>query len=407
MPAHGTPPDVVYGPMTVGKSLPPRHEPLPVMHRREFLHPRQFVNAAGPILGELTSLRTLASEAEAENGTALVRFGRRCMATTFEVVLPFGTPGALEIGKAAFDLLDNLEVQLTVYRESSEVSRLNRVAPFQAVRVESGLFELLRLAASLTESTRGAFDVTAGALVKIWGFFRGPRRVPAETERLEALENVGMRHVELDPAGGSVHFLRPGLEINLGSIGKGYALDCVVAWLDAHVKVPAVLLQGGSSSVYARGTPSSDRRGWAIDLKHPWLPGRCLGRVWLRNQALGTSAATFQYLEHEGRKLGHVLDPRTGWPASGVASASVVAPTAAEADALSTAFFVGGANLARSVCTARPDVGVVLLPEGDDAETIVLNLARESYSVTAGAPAFTTGDIAGYGSKLCGGNFRS
>jgi thiamine biosynthesis lipoprotein len=320
------------------------------------------------------------------------------MATTFEVVLPFGTADGMEVGRAAFDRLDQLESQLTVYCETSEVSHLNRLAAFQAVPIEAGLFGLLWLASSISELTGGAFDVTAGALVKTWGFYRGPRRVPPEAERLAALQRVGMRQVALDPNTRSVRFLRPGLEINLGSIGKGYALDKVAARLDAEMNLPAMLLQGGSSSVYAKGSPSADNRGWPIDLRHPWRLERYLGRVWLRNEALGTSAATFQYLEHEGRKLGHVLDPRTGWPAAGVASATVVAPTAAEADAFSTAFFVGGLELARKVCLARPDVGCVLLPDGDDAEVVTLNLTPESYSLPAVARGTLPGEPAGCGS---------
>jgi thiamine biosynthesis lipoprotein len=309
------------------------------------------------------------------------------MATTFEVVLPFGTPDAVEIGKAAFDLLDRLEAQLTVYRDTSEVSHLNRLAAFQPMKVEEGLFALVQLSAELTALTRGAFDISAGPLAKAWGFFRGPRRVPSEAERSSVLERVGMRHIALDAATRSVRYLRPGVEINLGSIGKGYALDRVAGWLGAELDLAAVLLQGGSSSVYAKGSPTADGRGWPVDLRHPWQPDRCLARLWLRDRALGTSAATFQYLEHEGRKLGHVLDPRTGWPASGIASASVVAPSAAEADALSTAFFVGGPDLVREVCSVRPDVGCVLLPEGDEAEVIVLNLAPEFCSLTAAPPA--------------------
>lgn len=310
------------------------------------------------------------------------------MATTFEVVLPFGTPDALGLGRAVFDLLDSLEAQLTVYRESSEVSHLNRVAPYQAVPTEKGLFELLRLAASLFELTNGAFDVTAGALVKAWGFFRGPRRVPSSAELAAALERVGMQYVALEPAARSVRFLRYGIELNLGSIGKGYALDRVAAMLECEARDAAVLLQGGSSSVYAKGTPSADPRGWPIDVRHPWDPRLRLARVWLRERGLGTSAATYQYLEHEGRKLGHVIDPRNGWPASGMASASVIAPTAAEADALSTAFFVGGIDLARKVCSARPDVAAVLLREGAGAEVDVLNLAPDSFTLlTADAPA--------------------
>ncbi len=360
------------------------------MHRRDFLHPRQFAQAAGQLLGSAPALPDVAAGGGGEDtagGVALLRMARRCMATAFEIVVPYGTTGAMDAGEAAFDLLDRLESQLTVYRDTSEVSHLNRLASVQAVPVEEGLFGLLRLAADVSALTGGAFDVTAGALVKAWGFYRGPRRVPSEEERSEALERVGMRHVVLDEAARTVRFRRPGLEVNLGSIGKGYALDRVTAWLDAAVRWPAVLLQGGFSSVYAKGSPSADPRGWPVDLRHPWRPGRPLASLWLRDRALGTSAATFRYLEHEGRKLGHVLDPRTGWPASGVASASAVAPTAAEADAFSTAFFVGGPELARAVCAARPDVGAVLLPEGDDAEVVVLNLAPGSYSLPAAAPA--------------------
>ncbi len=120
------------------------------------------------------------------------------MATTFEIVLPFDSDAALAHGQAAFDLLDQLEDQLTVYREHSEVCRLNRTAFHAPVPVERGLFDLLREAARITEETEGAFDVTAGALIKAWGFFRGPRRVPSDAEREAALERVGMRHVELE-----------------------------------------------------------------------------------------------------------------------------------------------------------------------------------------------------------------
>jgi FAD:protein FMN transferase len=134
------------------------------------------------------------------------------------------------------------------------------------------------------------------------------------------------------------------------------------------------LLHGGHSSVYARGRPNGDPRGWRVGISHPWQNGRRLAEVWLRGRSLGTSAATFQHLEYNGKKLGHVLDPRSGWPAEGIASASVLAPTGAEADALSTAFYVGGVELARRYCAAHPEVGAVLLPEGDGAELVILNL---------------------------------
>ena len=353
------------------------------MNRRDFLRPQRLAHAAGQLAGSLAELAESAGNAE----LPLLRLSRRAMATTFEVVLPFGAPDVYRAAEAAFDRLDDLEAQLTAYRDTSGVCHLNRLAPYQAVPVEAGLFGLLRLAAEINAATDGAFDVTSGALVKAWGFFRGPRRVPSDAERAAALERVGTRHLVLDETAGTVRYLRQGLEVNLGSIGKGYALDRVGELLAARGNLPAVLLHGGQSSVYATGSPDGDPRGWPVALRHPWDPGRRLATVWLRDRSLGTSAATFQHLEYNGRKLGHVLDPRTGWPAAGVASASVVAPTGAEADALSTAFFVGGPDVARRYCAARPEVGAVLLPEGDGAEPVALNLAPHELTLPASGPS--------------------
>ncbi len=343
------------------------------MNRRDFLHPRRLAHSAGQVLGALDA--PAAPAAVLEEGPPLLRMAHKAMATAFEVIVPFGTPDAVEWGEAAFAYLDELEQQLTVYRDTSEVSRINRLAPYQAVPVEERLFRLLEQAARLTAETEGAFDVTAGALIKAWGFFKGPRRVPSEEERLRALERTGMRWVSLAPESRSVRFGRPGLEINLGSIGKGYALDRLAELLHDDGQMPAFLLHGGHSSVYAKGSPVGGEKGWAVGIRHPWDPERRLGVVRLRDRALGTSAATFRHLEHEGRKLGHILDPRTGWPAEALAQVSVVAPTAAEADALATAFYILGIDKARAYCEAHPEVGAVLLPSGENAPPVVLNLA--------------------------------
>ncbi len=183
-----------------------------------------------------------------------------------------------------------------------------------------------------------------------------------------------MNHVLLDPVQQTVRYQRPGLEINLGAIGKGYALDRVADMLDRDWGVPAYLIHGGRSSVFARGTPGQSH-GWELSICHPWQPERRLATVWLRDRAMGTSAATFQFLEHQGKKLGHILDPRTGWPASAMASVSVLAPTAAESDALSTAFFILGSDAARRYCESHPGIGAILLPEGEGAEPTLVGLS--------------------------------
>jgi thiamine biosynthesis lipoprotein len=310
--------------------------------------------------------------------TVLIRTSRRAMATTFETALPFATPNALAASEAALGLIDQLEAQLTVYNDESEICRLNRQAASQPVCVEEGLFNLLRLAAQISADTQGAFDVATGAIVKAWGFFRGPRRVPSTEERASALQAAGMRHVVLEDR--TVRFVQPGLEINLGSIGKGYALDRAVRLLRREWNVCAGLLHAGHSSVYAMGKEPTTAQGWRVVLRHPWIAGQRTGMMSLSDRALGTSAATFQHLEHYGRRLGHILDPRTAWPAEGIASASVTAPTAAEADALATAFFILGMEGARAYCARRPEIGAVMLPDGDNAAPVVLGAALSEFT---------------------------
>jgi thiamine biosynthesis lipoprotein len=353
------------------------------MNRRDFLDPRHLAQTAGQILGAVDELPA-PEIAAPEDGVALLNAAHRAMATTFEVQLLYGTANAMAIAGTAFAEIDRLEQQLTVYRDTSEVSRLNRLAAKTAVPVEARLFDLLTLAARITEETEGAYDITAGALIKAWGFYRGPRRVPSEEERADALTRVGMRHVVLDAQAHTVRYLRAGLEINLGSIGKGYALDRVAERLRGSCRLTTALLHGGHSSVYAIGGGPVDERGWAVGLRHPWDLERRLAVVWLRDRALGTSAATFQHLEYNGRKLGHILDPRVGWPAEEMALASVIAPTAAEADALATAFYVLGVEKARDYCARHPGIGAVLLPQGESARPVVLGLTEEDVSIFHG-----------------------
>jgi FAD:protein FMN transferase len=343
-----------------------------LMNRRSFLQPQRLARLAEQILG-VSPVQPVNEEA------TLLRFARQAMATTFEAVLPFGTPQAQEAAEAALNQIDQLEAQLTVYREESEVSRLNREASTGPVQVEERLFELLARAAQLSMQTEGAFDISVGALIKAWGFYRRRGQVPVPEERAEVMNHVGMQHVILDPEERTIAFGREGIEINLGSIGKGYALDRVAEHLQSRFAIRSALLHGGHSSVLAVGTQPGSRRGWQVGLTHPAEPGRRLGIIYLRNRALATSAATFQHLVYNGKRLGHILDPRTGWPAEGTAMASVTAATAAEADALATAFYVLGVEKARQYCERHPHVGAVLLPENRQ-HPIVLGYAREEFA---------------------------
>ncbi|CAN5257427.1 FAD:protein FMN transferase [soil metagenome] len=288
------------------------------------------------------------------------------MATDWELIFPFGLPGAMKLADTAFAKIDQLEDQLSVYRDHSEISRLNVSAARGPVAVEPNLFRLLEEAAKINRETEGAFDIAAGALIRAWGYFRGPRRVPEPRELAACLAQVGMKHVELNPETHSVQFGKEALEINLGAIGKGYAIDQAAALLRYDGKCRSALLHGGHSSVYAIGSEPGTTSGWPVEIGHPLEPGSSLGVLYLGDCAMGTSAATFQYFEHHGRKLGHILDPRSGWPARGVHGVTVIAPTAARADALATAFFIQGPKKAEAYCRVHEDIGAIMLVEGCD-----------------------------------------
>lgn len=328
---------------------------------------------------------------------SLVRVSRRAMATTFEIAIPVGTlPNPIAAGTAALDLIDALEDQLTVYRDHSELVRLNTLASRAPQVVENRLYELLVRCRDWTNETDGAFDIATGALVRAWGFLHREGRVPSPRERSEAMARTGTRHVVMNDEQRTVKFLRDGLAYNLGAVGKGYALDRAASLLREHWGVRSALLHGGGSSVLAIGTPPGDPRGWPIQIRHPAEPDRSLGTIHLRGRGVGTSAATFQYFEYKGVKLGHLLDPRTGWPAAGTASASVTAPSAAEADAMSTAVFVLGATAADRLTRLRPALGAVVLNEDPPAHQSSTRNARPTLQDVAsgGRGALSTFNLA-------------
>jgi thiamine biosynthesis lipoprotein len=372
----------------------------PQSSRRDFLRGRAVVDVlahavagidveaesvAGPVAGGGDP--TVGAEA-----VALTRLTRRAMACDFEVQMAAKRQdGALAAVLEAFDLVESLETQMTVYRETSEVVELNRAAAGGPVAVEPRLFAMFQLAERLHRETGGAFDITSGPLSEAWGFSRRAGRVPSEAELAAALEHVGMPNVALGAAIGTIEFRRPGVSVHLNSIGKGYALDRM-AELFAERDMDDYLLHGGRSSVLARGTrpgtatsgtatSGATGQGWAIGLPHPLRPGERLMEIPLVNRALGTSGSGTQFFLHEGRRYGHLLDPRTGWPAEGVYTATAIAPTAAEADALSTAFYILGPEKAGEYCATRPEIAAVLVCPGradGDVEVWPFGLTRTS-----------------------------
>jgi thiamine biosynthesis lipoprotein len=292
---------------------------------------------------------------------------RTAMACRFEVTLPMEDQAGVAVATDALNQIDTLEAQLSVFRETSEISYINRQAATEAVRVEDSLFDLLILCKKLHRDTDGTFDITSGPLTRCWGFLKREGRVPSTDEIERARLLVDSHKLLLDYETRTIRFLRAGMEVNLGSIGKGYALDRVSATM--RDRVPTALLNAGASSICAMGAGGAGQRGWIIGLRHPRYKDRRMAQLRIRDCAVSTSGSEEQFFEYKGNRYGHIIDPRSGQPAQGVTSVTVVAQSTASSDALATAFYVGGRNLAEHYCAAQPDVLAIMLES--DSETPV------------------------------------
>ncbi len=314
----------------------------------------------------------------------IVRAVRPAMGSYFEVQLPAELPRAVDLSCRALDLIEELEAQLTVYHDDSEVSRLNATAHRGPVAVERQLFGLLETAVGLSQETGGAYDVTSGALSEAWGFVKGPKRVPDEAMLAEARACTGWQHLKLDRESRSVAFDRAGIRINLGSIGKGYAIDRVIGRLRDFWLPVSALVHGGRSSLYALGSPPGQFAArWEIAVRNPFEPESPLGVLRLRNRGLGTSGTSFQQFVVNGKVYGHIIDPRSGEPALGPASVTVLAPTAAMADALSTAFYLLGPDAAAVYAAGHPEIGVVIVEDGPSPTSprvLVFGLTEDDFT---------------------------
>lgn len=329
-------------------------------NRRDFLTGRSVQKEVERAGHQLADEILSGDERSRPHGGSTIRLTTQAMACDFSVVMNQGASADLMTAADALEIVHELEDQMTVYRSGSELSRLNRSAFENAVKVEARLFQILLEAKRISEGTDGAFDPTSGPLISLWRRCRQDGRVPSDNEIAECLQHTGLENVRFNESEMTVQFLDPAAEFNLGGIGKGYALDRAGAFL-AEAGVSDWLIHGGFSSILAKGSHRG-QDGWPVGIRNPLLPHETLGTILLKDRALATSGSGVQSFRVGGQKYGHILDPRTGRPVEGLLSVTVLAPTAAIADALSTAFFVLGLEKAREYCDNYPEVSSLLIP---------------------------------------------
>ena len=280
--------------------------------------------------------------AEGAGVETLFSESRPAMGTTFELHLYAADRARADaLFEAAFEEIERVEAVFSNYRPTSELSRINRQAAGAPVVTDPEVFGLLERAFSFSRMSGGAFDMTVGKLMKAWGFYKGEGNLPRPAEVSTALDRVGYRFVRLDRAARTVRFTRSGVEIDPGGIGKGYAVDRVVEVLKSR-GVDAALVSAAGSSIYGMGAPPDDPRGWPITISTPRRLDETAAQVVLKNRSLSTSGSYEKFFWAEGRTYAHIMDPRTGYPASGVASVSVLASRTIDSEAWTKPFFING-----------------------------------------------------------------
>ena len=244
------------------------------------------------------------------------------------------------IVEEAFDEVDRIDRLMSHYKADSPLSRINREAARRPVTVEPELFDFIAEALRYNRDSQGAFDITVGPLMKAWGFFRGEGRIPSDVELTAARRHVGPKHVVLNREERTIRFDEDGVELDLGGIAKGYAVDRVVRLLrERHVA--AALISAGGSTIYGLGAPAG-RDAWDVSLQDPIDPRKAARVVQLKDRALSVAGSSEKSFESGGVRYSHIMDPRTGRPVQGVLSVAVLADTGTAGDALDDALFVLG-----------------------------------------------------------------
>ena len=266
----------------------------------------------------------------------------------------------------SFEEVDRIEALLSNYQPTSELSRISREAGTHPVPTDPETFDFLQTALSWSSRSDGAFDITVGPLMRAWGFFFNHGRIPTEEELLALKKQTGWSNIHLDASTRTVSFINhSSMELDPGGIGKGYAVDRVVALLRQQ-HVSAALISAGSSTIYAISAPPGSE-GWPVNVADPAHAGRTLSTILLVDTSLSTSACTEKFFIKDGHRYCHILDPHTMHPVENMLQTTVVAPSATDSDALSTATFVMGPDASARLLQSCPQTEAVIVSGTPDS----------------------------------------
>jgi thiamine biosynthesis lipoprotein len=310
------------------------------------------------------------------------RFKHPAMGCEFEFIV-WSQPAMGEILRGycdeAFAAVDALEARVSNWKHDSITSEIMRQAGVKPVSVDEDLMAMMDFSLQIYDETGGVFDPTVQPILAVWGKYTKGGPLPTPEQIQQALDLTGLKKVVIDKAAGNIYLPKPGMGLDFGGIAKGLALDQAADILKSH-GISIAMLSAGSSSLLAIGAPP-DSQGWTVTIAHPYN-GRSVAvdTVYLRDEAMGTSSSREdQYLEIEGKRYSHIVDPRTGHPVEGVLSATVIGPRGMQCDALTKPFYILGVDEARRYCREHAEYKAILVTASgnNEAQAVRVNFRPE------------------------------
>lgn len=283
------------------------------------------------------------------------------MGSVFEFTLVEDDPAmAQEHFQAVIGEMDRIENLISEWRPHTQVSEVNRNAGIRPVKVDREVFDLTRRALRYSGFSKGAFDISIAAMDRIWRFDGSMTEMPAGEAIRSSVERVGYQFIVLDSAACTIYLSRAGMKIGFGSIGKGYAAD------KGRELLQALGVQGGivnaSGDLSAWGTAPGGK-AWKIGLYNPFKPQKILKVLKLNTASVATSGSYEKYAEINGRRYSHIINPKTGYPSTGLTSVTVTGPAAELANALSTSVMVMGTKEGTRLLSQFPEYRYILITD--------------------------------------------
>jgi len=305
----------------------------------------------------------------AEEAPSLERYEatERQMGVPFTIVLYAPSEEAANVAvKAAFARIKELNWIFSDYEPESELMRLCRASgPDQPVQVSDDLYRILEQADALSRRTNGAFDVSVGPVVRLWRMARRRRLLPPDEVLEDARKLVGYQHIRLDKKSRTVELKQAGMRLDLGGIAKGYAADAALATLREH-GITRAFIDGSGDVRFGEAPPG--KKGWRVGIAPLTAADAPPSRyVLLENAAVATSGDAWQFVEIDGKRYSHIVDPRTGLGLTDRSSVTIIAPNGTLADSLATAVSVLGPEAGLRLIDETPDTAafIVRAPEGE------------------------------------------